>query len=241
MARRGAGHGMGGFARFLSLAVFALAAFDSAAAQLLCIRSCLDQGNYVRARVVNGSPQCLGNATDCSWYTDAGCTDLTSDSLPPLAGQGLSCASIRANWCTAASFSLVDGNPVTVTCAAIGDWTCVKSCKDKGNYVRVRNRGIVYNGGTVQCVGPDNGKCSWVGWVDGENEDWTEPARSRTRRGFVLRGKRVIFCFALARYHAGPRERWILLAHGVTPPPDYPFHSSTLTDSFICLLFILFG
>lgn len=128
-----------------------------------CILSCRDKAHYFQARVLaNGYVQCAGpNATACSWYTDALCTKVAPNEVPPIPDQGVVCGQIGAGWCALASAVLIDGETPATECPPFGPWTCVRSCADDADYVLVRSVGQLEDGGTVQCQGPDLTRCSW--------------------------------------------------------------------------------
>lgn len=131
----------------------------------VCIKSCQDLEHFVNVRTLPGLPkrlECAGpNSTACSWYLDSKCNQLAPNEPLPIPNQGVICPQQIYGWCGAASSVLIGGSSNEVVCPLKGNWTCVRSCKDKGNSVLVRQWGLESQGGSVQCLGPDSGKCSW--------------------------------------------------------------------------------
>ncbi|KAI9016679.1 hypothetical protein DFJ74DRAFT_677964 [Hyaloraphidium curvatum] len=137
---------------------------DDVGTGFTCVKSCTDMGRYVNVKQLNSLParlQCDGpNATACSWYLDAKCSQLAPNEEEPRQS-GMVCEQYSSGWCSSAARVFANPNAVEVQCGAPGAWTCIQSCQDKGNSLRVRSIGKAAEGGTVQCQGPDATKCSW--------------------------------------------------------------------------------
>ncbi|KAI9031121.1 hypothetical protein DFJ74DRAFT_423744 [Hyaloraphidium curvatum] len=121
---------------------------------------------------VSDSTGCRGpRRGECTLYGDPFCTEPINN--PPgllTDGDAVSCTGLAGNWtgwCLDA-YRYLNDRKVT-GCPPVdavfdpgppwfGNWTCVRSCADKGNYVSVRR---VHT--TVACMGPFSGgpACSW--------------------------------------------------------------------------------
>lgn len=118
----------------------------------------------------------------CTWYSDPFCTQIIAPGGPPQSDGGMECpknasewASKGPSWCKDAyDYPALQKKPAN--CPDVtekqnieppwyGPWTCLRSCQDKGNYVRVRRSGKM-----PTCLGPyadwvngtaTNFRCSW--------------------------------------------------------------------------------
>ncbi|KAI9034150.1 hypothetical protein DFJ74DRAFT_9469 [Hyaloraphidium curvatum] len=80
----------------------------------------------------------------------------------------------------------------------LADWTCMRSCSDKGNYVAVRGAGRV-----AQCRGPDPDRCSWFSDRDCTLLAPGEPAPSIVSNGMMCPERAGGWCARAVRVLSG--------------------------------------
>lgn len=143
-----------------------------------CVQVCDDStygtSHYSLVRLSSDGRQviCAGpDSASCSRFTDSNCQTLGSGSSSPVSGRGQTCPYVddirkaSSSVCASGYAALITQPAVFIAeCRQKGDWTCMQSCRDKGNYLMVRANGLFYQqGSAVQCMGFNTTKCSWVG------------------------------------------------------------------------------
>jgi len=129
-----------------------------------CIYACHEEA-YVLVRDTGmGSIQCSGqNSLGCTWYDDDECRSVSESSLPPVSHRGMMCKRFwPGTWCAEAQSQLWYKN-LQSDCyekhedsSMPEEYTCVQSCTDRGDYVRVHEEDD-----HIACQGPNDASCSW--------------------------------------------------------------------------------